>query len=244
MAQPVTSITAAEKVLLYNLPTRNIYGVRRVCTTWNDVIERSLILKPKMFLTQESGKPDEPSYSWSHAITPMKFLYLLRDKRTQAELILNPVLKELAQLAKNHCEAGTEVPTAWIRPEASWSKMYISACTFHQIVLKYYNNDDEHLTATGCVPLRISGQNRDYRRGFRGSGATLGEAFEWSDWRGGKRWLGSLGFSHDPSLNPDRLVSHGMGWEFPGCPVCWHNYVCVRTGWETKKNVVRWTKMY
>jgi hypothetical protein len=58
VARAEDSITAAERVLLlpelledilFYLPTHTIYGVRRVCQTWNGIIEQGVALKPKMF---------------------------------------------------------------------------------------------------------------------------------------------------------------------------------------------------
>jgi hypothetical protein len=73
MAEQQTFTTAAQRVLLlpellenilYYLPTRNIYGVRRACATWEGVIERSITLKAKMFLVQQTDD------LWEELINP------------------------------------------------------------------------------------------------------------------------------------------------------------------------------
>jgi hypothetical protein len=158
MAQPQTP-TAAERVLLlpellewiiYHLPIRNIYGGRRVCKIWNEVVETSVMLREKMFLVQETGDPRKPVrhtpglavvtspqpaatvsasglYHFSEPETPsQKVLDLLRDPNTPHERIMNPILKELAKQIKDN---PTTLPDFWARAEASWRSMFISSCT-------------------------------------------------------------------------------------------------------------------
>jgi hypothetical protein len=106
----MASDSAREKVLylpellehiLLCLPTKRIYGIRRVCKTWDTLLQTSPALKIHMFLAHDT----------KYGLT-----------------LMNPILSDIHTIFE-YLPMGasmSDLPEPWSRPQASWQNMHVA----------------------------------------------------------------------------------------------------------------------